>query len=171
MLVLALLLWFVCLVWPIGVNVFLEWQISGPPLYTDWEELAAPVGVGLWLVLMAPVWAFFYGKLAPLWGGIEFECRGGSVALTGRREGEVDRVALRSIWFLQPALVCMVLGGLVMLIPLVTEPEYFDGWEEYLELAGIALFTSAGGFVAGTVLTGIYYIIGWMTGGLRLEVR
>jgi len=170
-LVLALLLWFVCLVMPIGVYVFLEWTLSGTPLYIDWELLAAPLGVWLWFALLAPAWAFLYGKLAPLWGGIQFECRGGSVALSGRQTGEVDRIALRSIWFLQPALVCMVLGGLLMLIPLALEPEYFDRWEEYLELAGIALFTSAGGFAVGTVLTGIYYIIGWMTGGLRLEVR
>ena len=170
-LVLALSLWFVCLVMPVGVVLFVEWATGGSFLYADWEEYVAPVGVGLWFALMAPAWAFLYGKLTPLWGGIEFECRGGSVATSGQQVGEVDRIALRSIWFLQPALVCMVLGGLIVLIPLVMEPEYFDEWEAWLELGGIAVFTSAGGFVAGTLLAGIYWLIGWVTGGLRVDVR
>ena len=146
---------------------------AGLRVHVRWDDALWPMVGGTGRVLSVVFAAALYNVLAPLWGPVAFQCRGGSEAHRSGAEGSVDRVRLRRVGVVPVALAAAILALVLAWIQEAMYPEatFQPPARILLAWGGRSLVYLGGGAVAGALWAGAYAVIARVTGGLRLDVR
>ena len=146
---------------------------AGLRVQVRWDDVLPSVVGATGRVLSVVFPAILYNALAPLWGPVAFQCRGGSEAHRSGAEGSVDRVRLRSVGVLPVALTVALLALLSAWVDEAVYPEATLQSPARILLAwgGRSLMSLGGGALVGALWAGAYAVIARVTGGLRLDVR
>jgi hypothetical protein len=123
-----------------------------------------PVGMGVWMGLVALGLSALYNVLAPAWGGIQFESAIAPAAGLGHSVRPDDRSARVSgigVW--QTGVIVaaetLVLAVLVAVIALVGLSRFTSG-------AGMGAMAAAGSIVTVIVMLIVYPVVGFVSGVL-----